>query len=50
LLLAYDEQALEILKSKANSIILVQKNIKLPKKQIRTLLNGIIEQDKDANN
>lgn len=44
---AYDDKALEILKTKANRIILIQKNIELPKKQIRTLLNGIIEQDKD---
>lgn len=43
----YDDKALEILKTKANRIILIQKNIELPKKQIRTLLNGIIEQDKD---
>jgi phosphoribosylaminoimidazolecarboxamide formyltransferase/IMP cyclohydrolase len=43
----YDSKALEILKSKPNRILLVQKNAELPKKQIRTLLNGIIEQDKD---
>lgn len=43
----YDAKAVEILKSKPNRIILVQKNVELPKKQIRTLLNGIIEQDKD---
>ena len=43
----YDDKALEILKSKPNRIILVQKSVELPKKQIRTLLNGIIEQDKD---
>ena len=43
----YDDKAVEILKSKPNRIILVQKNVELPKKQIRTLLNGIIEQDKD---
>lgn len=43
----YDAKAVEILKSKPNRIILVQKQVELPKKQIRTLLNGIIEQDKD---
>lgn len=43
----YDSKALEILKSKPNRIILVQKQVALPKKQVRTLLNGIIEQDKD---
>lgn len=43
----YEPSALDILKSKANRIILVQKQVELPKKQIRTLLNGVIEQDKD---
>ncbi len=43
----YDSKAVEILKSKPNRIILIQKHVELPKKQIRTLLNGIIEQDKD---
>lgn len=43
----YDSKALEILKSKPNRIILVQKQAALPKKQVRTLLNGMIEQDKD---
>ncbi len=45
---AYSENALRILKSKNNRIILVQKQTELPKKQIRTLLNGIVEQDRDA--
>ena len=45
---AYSENALRILKSKNNRIILVQKPVALPNKQIRTLLNGIIEQDKDG--
>lgn len=43
----YDDNALEILKSKKNRIILVQKNITLPSKQFRTALNGVLEQDKD---
>jgi phosphoribosylaminoimidazolecarboxamide formyltransferase/IMP cyclohydrolase len=43
----YDADALEILKSKKNRIILVQKQVELPKKQFRTLLNGVLEQDKD---
>ncbi|MBL7897191.1 MAG: bifunctional phosphoribosylaminoimidazolecarboxamide formyltransferase/IMP cyclohydrolase PurH, partial [Crocinitomicaceae bacterium] len=43
----YEPSALEILKEKKNRVILVQKNIELPKKQIRTALNGILEQDKD---
>lgn len=44
---SYSDTALTLLKSKNNRIILVQKPVELPKKQIRTLLNGIIEQDKD---
>lgn len=43
----YDDAALELLKSKKNRIILVQKNIELPKRQFRTILNGVLEQDKD---
>jgi phosphoribosylaminoimidazolecarboxamide formyltransferase/IMP cyclohydrolase len=44
---AYDEAALTILKTKVNRIILVQKQVALPMTSVRTLLNGIIEQDKD---
>lgn len=44
---SYDNDALEVLKSKKNRIILVQKDVELPKKQFRTLLNGVLEQDKD---
>lgn len=43
----YDLDALEILTQKKNRIILVQKETKLPKKQIRSLLNGVLVQDKD---
>lgn len=43
----YDQNALTILKSKPNRIILIQKAATLPKKLTRTLLNGVIEQDKD---
>ncbi len=43
----YDEAALRILSSKKNRILLKRKTIELPKKQFKTLLNGIIEQDKD---
>jgi phosphoribosylaminoimidazolecarboxamide formyltransferase/IMP cyclohydrolase len=45
---SFSATALAILKSKNNRIILVQKPVALPKKQIRTLLNGIVEQDKDS--
>ncbi len=44
---AYDDEALEVLRSKKNRIILIQKDVELPKKQFRTLLNGVLEQDKD---
>lgn len=43
----YDDEALELLKSKKNRIILVQKNVELPKRQFRTILNGVLEQVKD---
>ncbi|WP_257667536.1 bifunctional phosphoribosylaminoimidazolecarboxamide formyltransferase/IMP cyclohydrolase [Parapedobacter tibetensis] len=43
----YSETALRILTSKKNRILLKRKAIKLPEKQFKTLLNGIIEQDKD---
>lgn len=44
---AYDVKALELLKTKTNRIILQQKNVALAAKSFRTLLNGVIEQDKD---
>jgi phosphoribosylaminoimidazolecarboxamide formyltransferase/IMP cyclohydrolase len=44
---AYDEKAIEILKGKKNRVILIQKEVTLPKKQFRTILNGVLEQDKD---
>jgi phosphoribosylaminoimidazolecarboxamide formyltransferase/IMP cyclohydrolase len=44
---AYTDEALEILKSKPNRIILVQNPVELPQRSFRTLLNGVIEQDKD---
>ena len=43
----YSEAALEILKGKKNRVILVQKKVELPQKQVRTCLNGILVQDKD---
>lgn len=45
---SYSENALAILKSKNNRIILIQKPTPLPVKLIRTLLNGVVEQDKDS--
>ena len=43
----YDADALEVLKQKKNRVILVQKPVELPNKQFRTILNGVLEQDKD---
>ena len=44
---AYSDDALSILKVKPNRIILVQKNVKFSTSTFRTLLNGVIVQDKD---
>jgi phosphoribosylaminoimidazolecarboxamide formyltransferase/IMP cyclohydrolase len=43
----YSSDAVETLKNKKNRMILVQKPVELPKKQFRTILNGVLEQDKD---
>lgn len=43
----YDREAIELLKQKANRILLKQKPVKQTEKTFRTLLNGVIEQDKD---
>lgn len=43
----YDAEAVEILQSKKNRIILRQKPVALPARQFRTILNGVLEQDKD---
>ena len=40
-------EALPVLQSKKNRILLLQKPVEFPQKQIKTLLNGIIEQDAD---
>jgi phosphoribosylaminoimidazolecarboxamide formyltransferase / IMP cyclohydrolase len=44
----YEDAALTVLKEKKNRIILVQKDAVLPTKQFRTILNGVLEQDKDS--
>ena len=44
---SYDIKALEILKKKKNRIILLRKPVKLPEFQFRSLLNGVIGQDRD---
>ncbi len=43
----YSEDALKILKQKKNRIILIQRDNKMSRKIIRTILNGVILQDRD---
>ena len=44
----YDMDALEILSQKKNRIILVRKDVELPKRQFRSVLNGVLVQDRDT--
>ncbi len=44
----YDVDALEILGQKKNRIILVRKEYNLPKRQFRSILNGVLVQDRDV--
>ncbi|MFL9843066.1 bifunctional phosphoribosylaminoimidazolecarboxamide formyltransferase/IMP cyclohydrolase [Flavobacterium rhizosphaerae] len=44
---AYNDDAVTILQEKKNRIILIQNEVALPQKQVRTCLNGILVQDKD---
>ena len=44
----YDPDALKILKSKKNRIILKKKSYDFPSKLFRSLLNGVLEQEKDT--
>jgi len=44
---AYEQEALTILQQKKNRIILIQKEAVLPVVMSRTLLNGVLVQDKD---
>lgn len=43
----FDAEAVSLLSEKKNRILLVQKKVELPTKLFKTLLNGVIEQDKD---
>jgi phosphoribosylaminoimidazolecarboxamide formyltransferase/IMP cyclohydrolase len=43
----FKDDAFALLKSKANRILLVQRKVEPETKSFRTLLNGVIEQDKD---
>jgi phosphoribosylaminoimidazolecarboxamide formyltransferase/IMP cyclohydrolase len=45
---AYETEAIETLKNKKNRIILVQKEVALPTQTLRTILNGVLVQDKDS--
>lgn len=44
---AYHDDALEILKSKKNRIILILKKFELPITQFRSMLNGVLMQERD---
>lgn len=43
----YSEDALNLLKSKKNRIILIDKQASFPSKTVRSVLNGVLEQDVD---
>ena len=43
----YDREAIAILQEKKNRIILVQNEVELPQKQVRTCLNGILVQERN---
>ena len=45
---SYEKESLSILKSKKNRIILVQKDSEIDNNQFRSLLNGVLVQDKDS--
>lgn len=45
---SYSKAALAILQKKKNRIILIQKPCAFPQRQFRSLLNGVLEQDKDT--
>ena len=44
---SYAPEAVELFKAKKNRVILQRNPVELGKKQFKTLLNGVIEQDKD---
>ncbi len=44
---SFDEEALVILKKKKDRRLLIRKPVEVSKKQFKTLLNGVLEQDKD---
>lgn len=44
---AFTDEAVQVLQAKKNRILLVRQPVELSGKQFKTLLNGVIEQDKD---
>ncbi len=44
---SYDEEAIAILSEKKNRIILIQHDVALPNRQVRTCLNGLLVQDRN---
>jgi phosphoribosylaminoimidazolecarboxamide formyltransferase/IMP cyclohydrolase len=44
---SYEPEAVEVFKAKKNRVILRRNEVSLSNKQFKTLLNGVIEQDKD---
>ncbi len=44
---AFEEEALDILKKKKDRRLLLRKEVKTSRSQFRSLLNGVLEQDKD---
>ncbi|WP_343587833.1 bifunctional phosphoribosylaminoimidazolecarboxamide formyltransferase/IMP cyclohydrolase, partial [Flavobacterium sp.] len=44
---AYDDEAVTVLQEKKNRIILVQNEVELPARQVRTCLNGLLIQDRN---
>jgi phosphoribosylaminoimidazolecarboxamide formyltransferase / IMP cyclohydrolase len=44
---SFDDEALQILKKKKDRRLLIKKEVTTGKKQFRSLLNGVLEQDKD---
>jgi phosphoribosylaminoimidazolecarboxamide formyltransferase/IMP cyclohydrolase len=44
---AYTDEAVSILTARKGRIVLVRQPVELPQKEFKTLLNGVIEQDKD---
>ena len=44
---SYDDEAVTVLQEKKNRIILVQNEVELPNRQVRTCLNGLLIQDRN---